>query len=467
MRDGYRQSSHRTCFARSAGFLTIATQSRYSLDGRGARCQAIYMNRSVNDIQLRVLRWVADGADFDNPPIETFKKSASALKDRKLFRISKSNGNWNATITEAGNYYLEHGRYPQSERASSNHPLTSPPKRRTAPGRSSTAPINSPKAVDAKPEPTPAEPEMSPGAINIPTELRRPHKAVREIIDHKARLDVPSAQRQRALLILHTLVQEAVRRDWTVSANPSTFRRDPWTDRRTRVAPGADLFTIDAGDKPVAIRLRMRQKRVEHKLTDEEIARKERYSWSSAPKYDFEPTERMRLEIRESSTNAYALEDTAATYIEDKLIRAIERIEEASIKQRELVERWRQRDIEIAEERTRAEIRRQRAERYNSWFETLEQLRTDMARHRELADTVAGLREAVELRDRDDENFGALGEYLAWSEQHLEDSDPLRTISLPKCERPDLSYEEWREWGRKKPKTMQERYGIGQVGDRW
>lgn len=216
------------------------------------------MNRSVNDIQLRVLRWVADGADFDNPPIETFKKSASALKDRKLIKVSKSNGKWNATITEIGTYYLEHGRYPQPKRAPSNSRPTTPPKPRTAPSKS----LQGPTTVTSKPEPTPAEPQKSGGAIEIPTQFRRPHKAVREIIDHKARLDVPTELRQRALLILHALAQEATRRNWTVTANPSTFRRDPWTERRTKVSPGADLFTVDAGDKPVAIRLRMRQRRV-------------------------------------------------------------------------------------------------------------------------------------------------------------------------------------------------------------
>lgn len=406
------------------------------------------MNRSVNDVQLRVLRWVADGADMTNPPNEAFKKSALALKDRKLIKVSKSNGKWNATITEAGTYYLEHGRFPQSELASSIRRPAPLPKRRTAPSKS----VQQSATITESPQRKPAKPQNSPDTINVPTQLRGPHKAVREIIDHKERLDVPKEQRQRALLILHALAQEAVRRSWTVTANPSTFRRDPWTDRRTRVSPGPDLFTIDAGDKPVAIRLRMRQKRVKHELTEEEIADKERYSWSFAPKYDLEPTEAMRVEIRESSSNVYVLEDTATTRLEDKLIRAVERIAEASVKERKLVEWRRQRDIEIAEERRRAEVLRQRVQRYSSWFETLEQLRSDVVRHRELADTVARLRKAVERRDPDDENIGALGEYLAWSEQHLEDSDPFREITLPRDERPDLSYEEWREWTRRNPR---------------
>src|SRR5690606_39778976 len=68
-----------------------------------------------------------------------------------------------------------------------------------------------------------------------------------------------------ALLILHSLAQEAIRRGWTVTANPSTFRKDPWNGRRTRVSPGPDLFSIDAGDAPAVIRLRMQQKRSEER----------------------------------------------------------------------------------------------------------------------------------------------------------------------------------------------------------
>lgn len=65
---------------------------------------------------------------------------------------------------------------------------------------------------------------------------------------------------------------------------------------------------------------------------------------------------------------------------------------------------WRrQRDIETAEERRQSEILQQCADRYSSRFETLDQLRSDVARHRDLADTVARLSDAVGLRDPDDD----------------------------------------------------------------
>jgi hypothetical protein len=132
------------------------------------------MNRPVNDMQLEVLRWVADGADRDNPPNDTFKKSASALKDRKLIKVSKRNGKWRATITELGTYYLEHGRYPQPNRAPSNRRRNQLPKPRTAPSKSP----KDPTAVTAKPGPTPTAPHKSPDAIDIPTQLR--HEDVRD-----------------------------------------------------------------------------------------------------------------------------------------------------------------------------------------------------------------------------------------------------------------------------------------------
>ncbi|GEM_PF-3068168 len=410
------------------------------------------MDLTLNDAQLLVLQWVADGADLDNPPSETFKTSAVALRSRGVVTLDKRRGHWSIAITEAGRFYLEHGRHPDAEEPTPKKPPKPKPEPKKAQPATAESDDSSDNEPSSDPEP-PARPErvVKDETIPMPVQIRRPHQAVREIVDHKARLDVPTEQRQRALLILHSLGQEAIRRGWTVTANPSTFRKDPWNGRRTRVSPGPDLFSIDAGDAPAVIRLRMQQKRVVHVPTEKELADEARYNWRSYPKYDYVPTERMRLEVRSGSHDVLTLDDTVATRIEDKLLRAIEKIERMSVDAREAAVRHRQWEIQRAEEQRRAEELRKRAARYSSWAETLEQLRTDFVRHRELADAVAGLREAVERRGPEHEYADVLAEYLAWSETHLEESDPFRRIWLPQGDRPDLSYEEWQEWKRRNP----------------
>ncbi|GAA1338613.1 hypothetical protein [Kocuria palustris] len=412
------------------------------------------MDLSLNETQLLVLRWVAAGADLDNPPSDTFKTSAIALRNRGLVDLDKRRGHWRIAITEAGAFYLEHGRHPKDE-SSKKKPLAPPEPAQKREPEDTTA-----EGTKTEPNPQPSEsagPKAKPArvvkdeTIPMPEQVRRPHQAVREIVDHKARLDVPTEERQRALLILHALVQEALRRGWTVTAKPATFEQDPWNGCRTRVSPGPDLLSIDAGDAPATIRIRMQQRRVDHVPTEEELAKETRYNWRSYPKHDYVATERMRLEIRAGTHDVLALDDTVATRIEDKLLRAIERIQQLSVDARAAVERRRQWELERAEQQRRAEELRKRAARYTSWAETLEQLRSDFVRHRELTDAVTGLRGAVTDRGPEHEHAGILGEYLSWAEQHLEESDPLRRIWLPQGERPDLSHDEWQDWKHRNP----------------
>lgn len=78
------------------------------------------MNRPVNERQLEVLRWIADGcptgkwSEDDNVP----KISAAALKSRGLATVTGHGRRWAATITDAGTHYLEHGSYPPSDEPS-------------------------------------------------------------------------------------------------------------------------------------------------------------------------------------------------------------------------------------------------------------------------------------------------------------------------------------------------------------
>jgi hypothetical protein len=286
--------------------------------------------------------------------------------------------------------------------------------------------------------------------IPIPSQIRKPHPALRELTDHKKRLDVPAEQQQRALQILHALVQESLRLGWTVTPVLSTVREDSRTRTRTRVWPNADLFTIDAGHSPAAIRIRMRSRRVDHVLTDKELKEKERRGYYWAAKHDYVPTEKMRLEIGAGASGSLVLEDTVATRIEDKLLRAIERIQKLSNDELAREEQRRLRAIAQAEARQRADEIRVRATAYGNWANTLEGLRDEFLRHRDLTAVVDGLHDAAP-RFKDSERYAELQAYLGWAEQHLLDSDPFRRILLPTGERPDLTYEEWQDWNARNP----------------
>src|SRR5689334_9941469 len=66
----------------------------------------------LNDGQLEVLRWIAQGCPDGVMKGHSHKRIAIALQDRRLVKISKKGGIWRAETTDAGHHYLEHGDYP-------------------------------------------------------------------------------------------------------------------------------------------------------------------------------------------------------------------------------------------------------------------------------------------------------------------------------------------------------------------
>jgi excisionase family DNA binding protein len=73
------------------------------------------MPRPISSRQLEVLRWIGDGCPPGRWADETHKASARALASRGLARVGRpksADGAWSAALTEAGRYYLDHGRYP-------------------------------------------------------------------------------------------------------------------------------------------------------------------------------------------------------------------------------------------------------------------------------------------------------------------------------------------------------------------
>jgi hypothetical protein len=67
---------------------------------------------SLNERQLAVLRWVADGCPDGVWPDHRHKQIVGRLETLNLAAARRWYGKWNAVIQPDGEYYLEHGHYP-------------------------------------------------------------------------------------------------------------------------------------------------------------------------------------------------------------------------------------------------------------------------------------------------------------------------------------------------------------------
>ncbi len=118
----------------------------------------------LNDRQLALLARIEDGTDpvtSDRPELAV---TARALKERRLITMPKQSGKWQAEITDAGRFYLEHGYHPdrpepapRKQRSAGSHqptrPAPPPQKQATAPSMKKPAQQRAAKP----PKPSPAE----------------------------------------------------------------------------------------------------------------------------------------------------------------------------------------------------------------------------------------------------------------------------------------------------------------------
>jgi excisionase family DNA binding protein len=68
----------------------------------------------LSDRQINVLGWIAGGCPAREWPDDSHKLTARALESRGLTRVRRKGKLWHAILTEDGQYYLDHGRYPES-----------------------------------------------------------------------------------------------------------------------------------------------------------------------------------------------------------------------------------------------------------------------------------------------------------------------------------------------------------------
>jgi len=80
--------------------------------GRAVSCGAVRRQAKLNDLQLAVLRRIGAGDDPVTARNPELARTVYALRDRRLVTTPRTDGVWVAHITDAGRFYLEHGRHP-------------------------------------------------------------------------------------------------------------------------------------------------------------------------------------------------------------------------------------------------------------------------------------------------------------------------------------------------------------------
>lgn len=320
------------------------------------------MNRAVNDLQEKVLRWIADGCPAGEVPTRdfTYKTSAYALQGRGLATVDRRGGRWRAEITDAGRHYLEHGSYPSGATASKLHAKSVSAPRRPA---SVIATVSATRSSEPSPaaetarrvaERQAGDSKSTEVELPIAGQIREPHPAIRELVDHLKRVDLPAEIQRRVHLISHTLVQEALRRRWKVIAVKSEMR-DRWTSGRERWWRSNDLFRIDGGEREVGVQFRVKTTRAEHVDTPEEARKRARGEHVWTPRWDYHPTGILRLFLYHDTHLVASWEDTARIPVENRLTAVLDRIEESTknvIAQREAErKRWEEQQRRLEEER--------------------------------------------------------------------------------------------------------------------
>lgn len=333
-----------------------------------------YQRAVLTPRQVEVLRWIADGCPDGVWPNDSHKISARALEVRNVVTVSRRGGRWHAEIKADGRYYLEHGRYPELAREPVPHPVP---------------PVQTP--------PEPVRPTVA-SVAGAP--------AIIEMRSEPLRLDVSAETRPRALLILRSLADEAVKRGYTLRATESeqaTFQ----------IEIGEDVFVFILGEE------RDKVERV-----DESEVTAAKYSWQRIqPKPVTVPSGRLYLELVRGWRNP-KWADRRRWSLEDKLPAILSTIEEDS--------------RQAQEKRRRAAARRQ--QRLDTWREAVPRahaLLTEEVNRSRLDVQLTARQRAEQIRrycqdidarhadEPDPQVAEQIRRWVNWARHQADDLDPL------------------------------------------
>ncbi|MFE9468751.1 hypothetical protein ACFYNW_35015 [Streptomyces virginiae] len=445
------------------------------------------MKKTLNERQLAVLEWVGKGCPEGTAP--TYKASCQALQNRGLVKVSRRGGVWTAVLTDAGSHYLAHGTYPAPKAPTRALPIPRLPK--------VTAPSSSP-GVPQQPRKTYTdqlleELEASSGRIlksgpdadawwnraasasrsgripktkelhwqrlregveiklvdipewrlavlepvAVPARLTRPHAVVQAMQKAKQPLGLTQPVQQRALRIVHALVTTVERNGHTCAAG--TVGAGP---RHNRRLPHDPHFTIKAQGQTIEFRVVQEKDRSEHIATDKELEEAKKSSWVRIPRYDYTPSERLRIELSGGQWHhGSQWVDSSECLLEEQLAEIVHEIglrgEAAERKRLAEVEEARQRRLRW--EAAMAEARDQYAEDYR--VRQLESQESAWRRATRLGDYLDAARAHVTTLPPGPERMAA-EEWMQWATEHVARTHPmfqqLRFPEIPEPRADDL-----------------------------
>jgi hypothetical protein len=257
--------------------------------------------------QVEVLQWIAEGCPDGVWQDFTYKTTALALASRGLVTVDRRRNHWSAALTEAGGFYLQHGRYPTDptpagESAADTAPgvdsftadllhqlvsgagqvtVESPTQRQRARYRraihhlitSHEIPdgyvlrhhgrdqgdltIRLVRAVDA----ATTEPALK---VDVPHTDAEVSPEVRALVAGM-RMAVTEPTMPRAMHILQAIANENTRRGWTLQV-------DPHDDRRFQITTPECSFD-----------LALREELVDRDVPDDAVLDAAKYSWQRIP----------------------------------------------------------------------------------------------------------------------------------------------------------------------------------------
>lgn len=139
----------------------------------------------LNEWQLQVLRWIADGCPTGVMTGYTYKITARALHSRRLVKVSNSGGTWSATVTDAGTHYLRHRCFPPTKPTPPSSSSVPTEDRSHCVATRRQAPSTTPSTQPLEPSPTAklvADVIAAGGTLKAPQDWRRTGRRLDELV---------------------------------------------------------------------------------------------------------------------------------------------------------------------------------------------------------------------------------------------------------------------------------------------